>query len=353
MQKAWLHFWADNRDEIIWTSWITKYADYINPDYFQSNTAKEDEKPQNAEVNEPAVGKCHEHVTCSPNEACRSCVLIPSTSAGILHKDDSSDDRILEEMMQDETIGEGWNPLSQPSIEENYNQYSNAEDERLLTRCDSINGSIAKTNVTSDSMTNVTKMTLTSSSYDSSTSFSSSCSSSSSLSLNLDILFENSTQGSDAISTSDPEDIFQAEYDKRWEKLWWEHFDAQYRKHYDLFISSYTKTYDLDHALTDEDIEYDTEADLSDDAIQIIKSSPNKVRSSKSGKTSRNTRPSTSHKRKTEKLILNSVGVLLKNLAVDPGASAISSSFTEEDRQKNTDESPAYDSTAVFTRKRM
>ncbi|XP_014474789.1 PREDICTED: uncharacterized protein LOC106744478 isoform X2 [Dinoponera quadriceps] len=339
MHKAWLHFWTENGERIIWTSWIKKYADYINPDYFQSNTAEEDEKPQSAESNEAAVEKCHEHDTCSPSEACRSCGLVPST--GILRKDDSSDDRMLEELPQDETIGEGWNPLSQQSIEENY-QYSNAEDERLLTRCDSINGSIAKTNVTSDSMTNVTKMTLTSSSYDSSSSFSSSCSSSSSLSLNLDIFFENSAQESDTTGTSDPEDNFQGEHDKNWQKLWWQHFELQYRQQYELFVSSYTKAHRVDHALTDEDIEYDTEADLSDDTTQINKSSPNKVRLSKNGKTSRNTRPSTTHKRKTENLILNSVGALLKNLAVDPGTSATSSSFADEEHQKTPDELPAH-----------
>lgn len=353
MQKAWSHFWTENGERIIWTSWIKKYADYINPDYFQSNTAKEDENPENAEVNKPAVGTCHEHDTCSPSEACRSCELVLSTSAGILHKDDSSDDRILEELPQDETIGEGWNPLSQPSIEENYNQYSNAEDERLLTRCDSINGSIAKTNVTSDSMTNVTKMTLTSSSYDSSSSFSSSCSSSSSLSLNLDIFFESSAQESDASDASDPEDNFRGEHDKYWQHLWWEHFELQYRQQYELFVLNYTKAHSVDHALTDEDIEYDTEADLSDDAIQINKSSPSRVRSSKNGKTSRNTRASTSYKFKTENLILNSVGALLKNLVVDPGVSAISSSFAEENQQKYTDETSAYDWSTVSSRRRM
>ncbi|XP_025154280.1 uncharacterized protein LOC105191479 isoform X2 [Harpegnathos saltator] len=338
MHRAWLHFWTENGERIIWTSWIKKYADYINPDYFQSNTAREDEQPENAEINEPTAKNCHEHDMCSQNETCRNCELVPSTSNGIFHQDDSSDNRILEELPQDETIGEGWNPLSQPSIEENYNQYSNAEDERLLTRCDSINGSIAKTNVTSDSMTNVTKMTLTSSSYDSSLSLSSSCSSSSSLSLNLDIFFENSTQESDVTSTSDPEDNFRGEHDKYWQQLWWEHFELQYRKQYELFVLSYTKAHSVDHALTDEDIEYDTEADLSDDAIQINKSSPNKVRSTKNSKTSRNTRSSTSHKLKTENLISSSVGVLLKNLAMDPDATAIPSSFAEEDQHKTSDE---------------
>lgn len=346
MQKAWLHFWAKNGDRIIWTSWIEKYADYINPDYFQSNTAKEDEKPQNAEINEPVVGKCHEHDTCL-DEVCRICEFLPSTSNGVFDKDDLCDNRILEVSPQDETIGEGWNPLSQPSIEESY-QYSNAEDERLLTRCDSINGSIAKTNVTSDSMTNVTKMTLTSSSYDLSSSFSSSCSSSSSLSLNLDIFFENSAQESNITNSSDPEDNFRGEHDKYWQQLWWEHFELQYRQQYEFFVSSY-KAHNVDHcrSLSDEDIEYDTEADLSDDAVQINKSSPNKVRSSKNGKTSRNTRSSTTYKNKKENLIVNSVGALLKNLTVDPGTSVASSSFIEEN-QKSLEER-----SCIISRRRM
>jgi len=80
--------------------------------------------------------------------------------------DDKEADENRKKIVNLEILSEdnnGWNPLNPyKSIypEKNYEQQSNAEDERLLTRCDST----TKTNAISDSMTNVTKMILTSSS---------------------------------------------------------------------------------------------------------------------------------------------------------------------------------------------
>jgi trimethylguanosine synthase len=58
---AWEKFWAKNGEQLIWASWTQKYADYINPDYFQNNThAARDEKSQDADINEVATEKYFE-----------------------------------------------------------------------------------------------------------------------------------------------------------------------------------------------------------------------------------------------------------------------------------------------------
>jgi len=199
MDIAWDKFWAKHGEQLIWASWIEKYADYINPNYFQNNARTiEDEKLQDEEINEVAIERYFEQNTCFPSQAHKNCELVRSNFAGIFNKSCSSDselkpavtssnnfsfEQVSRQEVNDKDAGEnrkkilnfeislgdgdGWNPLSPLSIEENYNHHSNAEDERLLMRCDSVNGSITKTNATSDSMTNVTKMTLTSSSCDS------------------------------------------------------------------------------------------------------------------------------------------------------------------------------------------
>ncbi|KMQ92490.1 trimethylguanosine synthase [Lasius niger] len=270
MDIAWEKFWAKDGEQLIWASWIEKYADYINPDYFQSNACMaEDEKSQDTEINEVVIEKYFEQNTCFPNQAHKNCELLRSNFAGIFNKSNSSDGELklaaisssntsfsFEQMGRQEVNdkdadenrkkiinfeispedGDGWNPLSPFSIEENYNQQSNAEDERLLTRCDSISGSIAKTNATSDSMTNVTKMTLTSSSCDSNSVHSSSL-----------ITSVTSSIESSITSSSDQEnELLMEDNDKYWQHLWKENFQMQYQKQYELFIANYKKKHNID-----------------------------------------------------------------------------------------------------------
>lgn len=374
MDIAWEKFWAKNGEELIWASWIEKYADYINPDYFQNNACiTEDEKSQDAEINEVVIEKYFEQNTCFPNQAHKNCELLRSNFAGIFNKSNSSDGELklvaisssntsfsFEQMGRQEVNdkdadenrkkiinfeispedADGWNPLSPFSIEENYNQQSNAEDERLLTRCDSINGSIAKTNATSDSMTNVTKMTLTSSSCDSNSVHSSS----------LITSVTSSIESSITSSCSDQENEFSMEdNDKYWQHLWKENFQMQYQKHYELFIVNYKKEHNIDceqlyFNILNKPIEnsivfqqnditlqqqenidskkvsgssiYENRRDKNTDVVQIDQTT-SKVNSS-GNKNSRknNASYSKSNKSKTQRLIMDSVGTLMRNLTI-------------------------------------
>lgn len=374
MDIAWDKFWAKHGEQLIWASWIEKYADYINPDYFQNNArTTEDEKSQDAEINEVAIERYFEQNTCFPSQAHKNCELVRSNFAGIFNKSYSSDSELKpaaisssntsfsfeqasRQEVNDKDVdenrkkiisfeisleeGEGWNPLSPLSIEENYNFHSNAEDERLLMRCDSVNGSITKTNATSDSMTNVTKMTLTSSSCDSNSVHSSS----------LVTSVTSSIESSMTSSSSDQENEFSVEdNDKYWQHLWKENFETQYQRQYELFIANYKKEHNID----DNQLYFNTLNESHDnsiilrqeeagmpqhredknsedllkihtcedqrneniDTVQIDSTTPSKtnsgIRNSQKGSAS-----NVKSKMKTKRLIIESVGALMKNLTI-------------------------------------
>lgn len=248
---AWDKFWSDNGEQMIWSSWIGKYADYINPAYLQAyhqSTCDVVEREDAELKRNPSVEKYAEQNTCFPSEAHKNCELNLSNFEGIFKKNenvnfpfdttnrpevndrDAAENRkavAQQEIQQD--VSEGWNPLSPFSPEDSgSNQQSYGEDERLIARCDSMNGSLtAKTYATqSDSMTNVTKMTLTSSSCDSN-SIQSSLVSSATSSIESNATTSNS---------SDQENEFNAEEsDRYWQHLWKENFEDQYQNQYKLF----------------------------------------------------------------------------------------------------------------------
>lgn len=257
---AWERYWSKYGECILWTSWIDKYADYINPSYLQENSCVLEKGAECVEGIEQLSERFPEQNTCFPTEAHRNCTIGRSNFEGIFGKTEinmydfpkqesssaiifsfqsSNKDYVNDKKAEDNRKGkgdqllpqqgEGWNPLSPFSVEESYNQPSNAEDEKLLTRCDSATGSIARTNATSDSMTNVTKMTLTSSSCDS-TSIQSSLVSS----------MTSSNESNVTGSNSDPDNEYAPEdNDKYWQDLWKENFHEQYQKHYEQFQMKY------------------------------------------------------------------------------------------------------------------
>ncbi|KAG5337451.1 TGS1 synthase, partial [Acromyrmex charruanus] len=384
MDVAWDKFWAKHGEQLIWASWIEKYADYINPEYFQNNArTTEDEKSQDAEINEVAIERYYEQNTCFPSQAHKNCELVRSNFAGIFNKSYSSDSELkpaaisssntsfsFEQVSRQEVHdkdadenrkkilnfeispedGDGWNPLSPLSIEENYNHQSNAEDERLLMRCDSVNGSITKTNATSDSMTNVTKMTLTSSSCDSNSVHSSSL-----------VTSVTSSIESSMTSSSDQENEFSVEdNDKYWQHLWKENFETQYQKQYELFIANYKKEHNIDYTQLDfnilnepcgnslneqcdnsillrqdevalqcqqgrhseDPLEIHTHMSEKNENVDTVQTYllPNKViienKNSRKGSVSANSKSKSTEKHRTQRLIMDSVGVLMKNLTI-------------------------------------
>ncbi|XP_012274479.1 trimethylguanosine synthase isoform X2 [Orussus abietinus] len=270
VEVAWEKFWARNGEQLIWASWIQKYSDYINPGYLQDSQSQvEDDAKVSNETKEKTIERYSEQNTCFPNQAHINCELGRSNFEGIFSKtglascdvkvkdtlnnatfsfdntskhcinDSEAEEnrkRLISNVISPE-VGDGWNPLSPFSAEESYNLQSNGEDERLITvsRCGSINGSLSKTCAASDSMTNVTKMTLTSSSFDSNSIQSSSLISSVTSSIESNLTSNSSDQDNEYTSEDN---------DKYWQKLWQEHFQEQYQSQYDIFVASYSKRSD-------------------------------------------------------------------------------------------------------------
>ncbi|XP_066583033.1 trimethylguanosine synthase isoform X2 [Prorops nasuta] len=347
MDVAWEKFWSQNGEQLIWTSWIEKYADYINPEYLPDALQfVEEEKLLNLKDN--SIEKFVEQNTCLPNQAQKNCEVGRLNFEGLFTKADknetesksrdtfsalnfSFEDTNLKGRNEKDTednrkriapsdlspeAGEGWNPLSPFSAEESYNQHSNAEDERLLTRCDSINGSITKTNATSDSLTNVTKMTLTSSSCDSNSIHSSSLISSITSSIESNVTSSSSDQENEFISEDN---------DKYWQHLWKEHFQIQYQIQHEMFTDRYKKEQlnqsNTEHETLQEEY-YNSFTNMTQTDKKMLELNKSQHCSQKkthvSETSNRNKKLSTSGKEKSsqKRMVIESVGMLLKNLTM-------------------------------------
>ncbi|XP_034946685.1 uncharacterized protein Tgs1 [Chelonus insularis] len=351
---AWEKFWGDNGEQLIWSSWIAKYADYINPEYLKDVESSVETKKSPKDPPE----KFSEQNTCFPNQAHKNCGLERSNFEGIFQKSRSSesdgrsrknsvsfsfdnvDIQALNEKEAEENrkklgnydeseMGEGWNPLSPYSIEESYNQTSNAEDERLIamSRCDSVSGSIAKTNATSDSMTNVTKITLSESSFDSNSARSLSLVSSVTSSIESNITTNSSSDQDNELTSNDN--------DKYWQYLWKLNFQVMYQKHYEHFISKYdekvtkkmpaSSNINLQRTFNENDL------------ITPVKGVRKERKDSESkigNKKSLSKRRIAESKRK----IIDSVGVLMKNLSVKSNELEVMESEGQSNNQENQSE---------------
>lgn len=236
LETSWQKYWALNGERMIWNSWIAKYSDYINPDFIQesNNVATTSSSSTTSAVNVTIIQK--QIITVGDTTSARKTEFpFPLESNGKNGKSpqhfllrelsgcSDSNDKLNGE------ISEGWNPLSPLSVDCEF------EVERLITsRC----GSHASSSLrTVDSLTNVTRMTVSSIDLSHSSKTSSSP---------VEISVISSTQSSLTSSTnSDEEDEdredgkqvdAQDNYDQQWNVLWKNHYEEEYMKNYREFI---------------------------------------------------------------------------------------------------------------------
>lgn len=273
LQLSWDKYWSKNGERLIWASWIEKYSDYINPEYLEGNQ----------QVAAAGISKTDEEGT--PN-------LIDRTDN--IFAFDASDMKIennLEiEISSPQQIHDDWNPLSPISLNEDntWNTYrdmnamrnyrltaSDDNDVLVSPRCDSVTSGSLPTigTTTTDSMTNVTRMTM-SSVYDFCSSKVSSDSSSSNLSNfklnkscpstynnslyssthnahNEQELVNNSKNSSNGSLSQFNDDLTHTctktlvnddntmDVDQYWQILWYKHFQEQYALHYKQFMTTH------------------------------------------------------------------------------------------------------------------
>lgn len=147
--SGWEKYWSKNGERLIWQSWIEKYIDYINPEFLNSNGIPTQEgQPSSSELNESVQAFSFDVPESSmQNQKNTEIVVSPPGN-----------------LTTDYLMGEGWNPLSPASTADFGNKHhrQRTESNTLLSpRCESVNSSIPLTiGGASDSMTNVTRMTM-------------------------------------------------------------------------------------------------------------------------------------------------------------------------------------------------
>lgn len=220
---AWEKFWSDNGERLIWSSWIDKYSDFIKTDYLKLNIDSTDPTPQNSLKNFSAEqGSCSHSDTTIRNPDTEIVVSLCSPVANCPSED-------------------GWNLLSpEPSIDNTWDDQLasvNDFDSIISPRCDSVTSSLPLTIGTTDSMTNVTHMTI--SSYDFASSRVSSESSESSPDVesasDMFTLQHNLIDENKHLVIGDEETM---DTDQHWQILWQQHFQEQYAHQYQSFMRS-------------------------------------------------------------------------------------------------------------------
>ncbi|XP_030765571.1 trimethylguanosine synthase [Sitophilus oryzae] len=207
----WQKFWAEHGEKLIWESWITKYSAFINPSYL--NYGNTGESPlEDASGSQPESrpdrfsfekkdlrNLISESVTKSDSE---KSARIPILTRFLSTSDD-------EKISGD--VSEGWNPLSPISLD------CETEAERLLSsRCGSHTSS--KSHRTVDSMTNVTRLTVSS----------------------LEFVHSSSSDSISTVSSvpsSDNSEPSEEDYQHQWNELWRDHYEKEYLFHYNQFLA--------------------------------------------------------------------------------------------------------------------
>ncbi|XP_058460302.1 uncharacterized protein LOC131435988 [Malaya genurostris] len=249
LQEAWETFWSKHGESIIWASWIEKYSDYINPEYMEEacqHETNENSSHSKSGTTPDTTYNASKHFSFDTMDA------------------DSTDPKATMEIVVSTCSphhfnrSETWNPMNTISGEmwTSHRSASGENDALLSPRCDSVTSSIPLTIGTTDSMTNVTRMTI--SSYD----FCSSKVSSESSNLS-----ETSISEQNSSNSSNSSDMLETEYlvggsggqasklatlaaaadaiqddeaamdgEQYWQILWQKHFQELYAKHYNTFM---------------------------------------------------------------------------------------------------------------------
>ncbi|XP_062560801.1 trimethylguanosine synthase [Armigeres subalbatus] len=249
LQEAWEAYWSKHGESIIWASWIEKYSDYINPEYLdqvpqqQQHETNCNSPHSKSEATPDTTYDASKHFSfdtmdADPDPKAPTEIIVTTSSP---HPCSRSDD---------------WNDIWTA------HRSGSTENEALLSpRCDSVTSSIPLTIGTTDSMTNVTRMTI--SSYDfCSSKVSSESSNLSESSLSEQISSEESSNSSDLLETeclvgsraggaaivssnqagatevsTMQDDEAAIDGEQYWQILWQKHFQEMYATHYNTFMA--------------------------------------------------------------------------------------------------------------------
>ncbi|XP_065087493.1 trimethylguanosine synthase isoform X2 [Ochlerotatus camptorhynchus] len=242
LQEAWESYWNKHGESLIWASWIEKYSDYINAEYL--------DQAHQHEQHETNCNSPH-----SKSEATPDTTYDASKHFSFDTMEADSEPKAPTEIIVTTssphpcTRADDWNDIWTT------HRSGSTENEALLSpRCDSVTSSIPLTIGTTDSMTNVTRMTI--SSYD----FCSSKVSSESSNLSESSMSEQISSETESSNSSDMleteclvgsrgmvlaiggesiihEDESAMDGEQYWQILWQKHFQEMYATHYNMYMA--------------------------------------------------------------------------------------------------------------------
>ncbi|KAK9880755.1 hypothetical protein WA026_013077 [Henosepilachna vigintioctopunctata] len=207
----WQKFWSINGEKLIWQSWITKYSAFISPEYLNSDTSLPNiHNNTNPELKNNQASKFAFETT--------EFTTYQKETAKYLERELSGNEEVSND------ISEGWNPLSPLSID------CGTETEQLLAPHGGASaGSYTSSSIrTVDSMTNVTRMTV--SSIDFNKSPSDSLSSVSSVDSSLSLTSSGKTD---------------EDNENEWNTEWKKHYEEQYLLQYNKFVAEKESNHEL------------------------------------------------------------------------------------------------------------
>lgn len=197
---SWEKHWSENGEQLIWSSWIEKYSDFINPSY----------KATDGDV-------ANEHTT-------ESLMCVDGETEAEAGGCDQTDGVAGTEIIV--------SSCSSPPMDDNA-PLPDLLDSLLIPRCVSVSSSIPLTIGTTDSMTNVTQMTLSSFGFSRGGSENSQLSESTPSSVSTPSNIDGDETKIELFQNDDS--------DQHWQLLWQNHFQEEYARHYHDFISKQKK----------------------------------------------------------------------------------------------------------------
>jgi len=279
----WEKYWATYGERIVWESWIAKYGDYVDPNYLNPTENDSEDTQFNIHTSESSRKVSFSGILDSINE------LNESGSLENIHS---------------------------TSPECNGRKRSRSElsvDDLRLSCCSQSSGKSSILTNTTDSLTNVTHMTLYSSEQ--------SCSDSSGQSVSY-------ISSSDSISSNE----------QQWHQLWTEHFNEQYQSCYLAFstnhkLSTSTEPFVFKNTISKDSLEEEHSETI---CTQPPTDAPIKVAvdDSTSIKVTRIDDKLSSSKSRNE---INSVGYLLKSLKSLSFESSMDSEDGDQTKNGNCD----------------
>lgn len=223
-EDTWEQFWAFNGERIIWASWIKKYSDYINPLYLGENCLDSGDSNLPKQHSAEPICDAEEDSKQNEDESMRERKFSYDSKVNPYkkgRKEQNLDEKYEKANDKTNDKDETWLPV--------HRRRSCSEHDRIVS---------PKTLPGTDSMTNVTKMTLSSYNITSShvTSDSTPTDDYSVSSSTSDDQFNDQTRIINIEENSEEQPLEDLDTEQYWQFLWKKHFSEQYALHYANYI---------------------------------------------------------------------------------------------------------------------